>query len=122
MSSILDWGDTAHSRLTRTIRWGEDLVAKLQRVRNGTTPDRLLGEIEDWNESTAFFVNFVLDGHSARQLETLGYEHFDYERIYDMERRPLYRLIFCSRHELGAKIWRRVSRKKRDGQQTWDFG
>lgn len=74
MSSMLEWGNTAHSRLTRTIRWGEDLVAQLQRVPNGTTPNAIVGEIQDWSESTAFFINFILDGQSARQLETLGYD------------------------------------------------
>lgn len=74
MSSILDWGDVAHSRLTRTIRWGDDLVAELQHCSNGSVPDRTVGEIEDWSESAAFFINFLLDGHSAKQLETLGYD------------------------------------------------
>jgi three-Cys-motif partner protein len=55
------------------------------------------------------------------QIGKLGFRHFDYERIHS-EGRPLYLLIYCSKHELGADIWRRVSLQKPDRQRTFDFG
>jgi three-Cys-motif partner protein len=50
----------------------------------------------------------------------LGYEYFDHERI-SRQGRPLYSLIFCSRHETGGGIWRRIAGKKPDGQRTFGF-
>lgn len=56
------------------------------------------------------------------QIRTLGYSHFDDERISLPNGRFLYRLIFCSRSDAGARIWRRTSETKADGQRTFDFG
>jgi three-Cys-motif partner protein len=87
--------------------------------------DRLLGKGVDWRSALA---NKPSDSWAEEfrrlyrsQLESLGYHHFEYERI-TAESRPLYLLIFCSRHPMGAKIWQGISQKKADQQQTFDFG
>lgn len=54
------------------------------------------------------------------QIGTLGYTNFEYERI-TMAGRPLYVLIFCSRSELAAKLWRGISQIKADKQRTFKF-
>jgi three-Cys-motif partner protein len=51
------------------------------------------------------------------QIKSLGYGHFgDDKRIALPNNRFLYKLIFCSKHQLGARLWNDVSRKERDGQ------
>lgn len=55
------------------------------------------------------------------QIRTLGYRFFDYERI-SANGQPIYQLIFCSKDEAGATIWRRIALKKPDSQNTFDFG
>ena len=56
----------------------------------------------------------------VRQIRTLGYRHFLYERI--MARgQPLYLLIFCSKDKAADNIWRGISRIKADSQRTFDF-
>lgn len=64
----------------------------------------------------------VLTKIYERQIRTLGFEHFDYERINDTEGRPLYRLIFCCKHRAGGDIWRKISLRKPDRQDSfqWD--
>lgn len=54
------------------------------------------------------------------QIRTLGYEYFESERI-TMGNHPLYVLIFCSRSELAAKLWRGISQIKADKQRTFKF-
>ena len=87
--------------------------------------DRVLGTGTDWREKIE---NIPEDRHAealkeiyVSQLKTLGYSEFEYERIL-MKGHPLYLLIFCSNHKVGAKIWRGISGKKADGQRTFDFG
>lgn len=55
-----------------------------------------------------------------RQLRQLGYCHFDPKRICDSGR-PLYLLIFCSRHRTGLTIWRNVSSVGPNGQRQLPF-
>jgi len=56
------------------------------------------------------------------QIRKLGYSAFERERISMPNGRFLYKLIFCSMHEVAATIWRRVSQRKPDGQGSLDFG
>jgi hypothetical protein len=70
--SIVEWRDSAYSRLSRSIRWGDSLLARLR--RSDSPAKGLVLEIQDWHESSAFFVNFLLDGNAASQLKTLGYD------------------------------------------------
>jgi three-Cys-motif partner protein len=51
-----------------------------------------------------------------QQIKKLGYKYFEDERIALPNGRYLYKLIFCSAHPMGAKIWRGISKKKPDGQ------
>jgi three-Cys-motif partner protein len=58
----------------------------------------------------------------VRQIRSLGYTHFDSERISLPNDRFLYKLIFCSASPVGAKIWRGIALNKADGQKMFDFG
>lgn len=51
------------------------------------------------------------------QLRTLGYTHFEQEPIPSQGQR-MYRLVYASRHEAGARIWRNTSQTKPGGQRT----
>jgi three-Cys-motif partner protein len=64
----------------------------------------------------------ILTNIYLRQLRTLGYSEFEFERISLPTGRFLYKLIFCSRAAAGGKIWRGISTKKADGQTTFNFG
>jgi len=86
--------------------------------------DRCLGKGVDWRGELSRCP-------SSRQVERLGemyvsqiqkldYKYFEYERIC-MGNRPLYRLIYCSKSNVGAKIWRGISKRKPDGQNTFGF-
>jgi three-Cys-motif partner protein len=87
--------------------------------------DRVLGSEADWRSALKSSPQDgwaeVLRGLYVAQIRTLGYRHFEYERIL-MKQHPLYLLVFCSRHEAGAEIWRGTSQDKPDGQRTFDFG
>jgi three-Cys-motif partner protein len=87
--------------------------------------DRYLGLESNWRA--------ILDGttpsqrvealkalYRQRLREVLGYSVVEHERI-PTDGRPLYYLVFCSRHERAAEFWKEISRKKPDGQRTWDF-
>ncbi len=86
--------------------------------------DRCLGEGADWrliiNNTPRTRLAEVLREMYVDQIKSLGYEYFEYERI-SMKNHPLYVLIFCSRHEFAAKLWRGISGKKPDGQRVFDF-
>jgi three-Cys-motif partner protein len=57
----------------------------------------------------------------VERIRTLGYEHFDYERIQSREGRDLYQLIFCSCSSAGVAIWRGIAKNKPGGQSSFDF-
>ncbi len=86
--------------------------------------DRCLGKGSDWrsiiSETPQSRLAEVLRELYVDQIRSLGYTEFEYERI-SMKKRPLYILIFCSRSELAAKLWRGTSQTKPDGQRTFDF-
>jgi three-Cys-motif partner protein len=56
------------------------------------------------------------------QIRTLGYQHFDYNRICRTDGRRLYKLIFCSKDKAGGIIWNNTSRQARSGQRGFDWG
>lgn len=56
----------------------------------------------------------------VEKLRILGYEHFEFERISAVER-PLYLLIFCSKHRLGGQIWRGIAAHQPDKQRRFNF-
>jgi three-Cys-motif partner protein len=86
--------------------------------------DRVLGPGAEWRalrESTPRqkWIKAFLELYQ-NQIGRLGYTFFEYEGIPSGGRR-LYWLIFCSRHKVGADIWRRTSLRKPDDQQTFNF-
>ena len=86
--------------------------------------DRYLGKGSDWrsiiNKTPQARRAEVLRELYVKQVRTLGYTKFEYERI-SMKGHPLYILIFCSRSERGVDLWRKTSQMKPDGQRTFDF-
>lgn len=86
--------------------------------------DRVLGPGANWraalDQAPKRQWAEVLRELYCQQIQQLGYTYFEFERIC-AKGHPLYLLIFCSRHELAAGLWRRVSSKKPDKQRTFDF-
>ena len=86
--------------------------------------DRVLG-ISSWrqklSENPSDTWAQVLSDLYVQQIGSLGYTHFDYERISLPNGRHLYKLIFCSASKTGAKIWRGIAQRKPDGQNTFNF-
>jgi len=87
--------------------------------------DLYLGPGADWrtlllNAAPARYGELILNLYQE-QIGKLGYKCFEYERIHDTQNRPLYRLIFCSKHSRGAKLWNDISLKKPDGQREFDW-
>lgn len=56
-----------------------------------------------------------------RQLQTLGFKHFDYERITQPNGVKLYKLMFCTRVPIALNIWGRIASSKPGGQRSFDF-
>jgi len=86
--------------------------------------DRYLGPACDWRSAIN---NAPSDRHAevfrelyVAQIKSLGYTHFEYQRIYG-KGHPLYILILCSRSALAAKLWRGISQIAPDGQRTFKF-
>lgn len=86
--------------------------------------DSCLGKGVDWrallNANSQKKWAEVLKNLYVQQLRSLGYKDFEYQRILNVNH-PLYLLIFCSRHEMGAKLWRKISVKSHDGQRSFGF-
>lgn len=74
MASLIELGDTAYARFTRTITWGEELLADLQALSTGHLSPGLLAHIDDFFFSSAYCVNFFSDGTALDQVETLGFD------------------------------------------------
>ena len=86
--------------------------------------DRVMGANSDWR---VVYETTHPDKRPAamrdlycEQIKTLGYSYFEFEGI-PSEGRRLYWLVFCSKHEAGARIWRNTSEKKPSGQRTFNF-
>lgn len=86
--------------------------------------DRCLGPGSNWreiiNKTPQHRLAEVIRELYVEQIKSLGYTHFEYQRIY-AKGHPLYILIFCSRSDLAAKLWRGISQKEPDGQRTFKF-
>lgn len=52
-----------------------------------------------------------------KQLETLGYKCFEFEAVQNSSDRDIYKLLYASRVEIGAQIWRRISSIDEGGQR-----
>jgi three-Cys-motif partner protein len=87
--------------------------------------DRHLGQDSDWrsvldNAPPKNRIEELRKFYVHRLNKILGYQYVEHERI-PTQGRPLYYLIFCSRSQIGAKFWREITLKKRNGQRTWPF-
>jgi three-Cys-motif partner protein len=86
--------------------------------------DRCLGSGADWRsrlDATPTDRHAeVLRNLYVDQIRSLGYSEFEYQRI-NMKGHPLYILIFCSRSNLAAKLWRGISIKESDNQRRLPF-
>ncbi len=60
--------------------------------------------------------------YEDRLSSELGYEHFEQVFIENSRRREIYSLIFASKHERGAQLWRGIAEKGPGGQRTFGFG
>ena len=65
-------------------------------------------------------IDVLFDIYTER-IRSLGYRYCEPKRISIPGGAYLYRLIFCSRHPLGARIWRSVARDDADGQRSLAF-
>ena len=87
--------------------------------------DLVLGRGSEWRSQLEKYPTDrwaqVLRDLYVERIKILGYREFEYERICMMRGHPLYQLIFCSQHSVAAGIWRRVAKRKADGQNTFDF-
>jgi three-Cys-motif partner protein len=97
---------------------------KFYEAQPNSNMDQVLGPGVDWlsNVLKAPKSKWAerLRGLYEKQIRTLGYSEFEYERI-SAKRHPLYRLIFCSRDKAATRIWRGISKKKPDGQYSINF-
>ncbi|MCU0915356.1 MAG: three-Cys-motif partner protein TcmP [Planctomycetes bacterium] len=86
--------------------------------------DRCLGEGADWRSildtTPQDRLAEVLRNLYVDQIRSLGYFEFEYQRI-TMKGHPLYTLIFCSRSDFAAKLWRSISIKESDNQRRLPF-
>lgn len=86
--------------------------------------DKFLG-YADWRKT--FDTVAVSERASAlgalykERIASLGYRHFEEERISNSSGRFLYKLIFCTSAEAGITIWRNVQLKKPGGQGSFDW-
>lgn len=113
---VIYFADRLDALRNRDINYREDPTSNL---------DRFLGPDIDWRTLTAGVGGEQFLAHIRKlyvsQLKRLGFKFFEFERI-NAKGVPIYQLIFCSKHKLGADIWRRVAKKKPDGQYHMDFG
>lgn len=86
--------------------------------------DAVLGDDSGWRDLVANTPKAQIPARLielyVKQISKLGFRHFEWEPI-PSHGSPLYRLIFCSKSDVGLKIWRRVSSTKPGGQRTF-FG
>jgi three-Cys-motif partner protein len=86
--------------------------------------DRCLGAGAEWrsilNATPSDRLAEVLRKLYIDQIRSLGYCEFEYQRI-NMKGHPLYVLIFCSRSDFAAKLWRSISTKESDNQRRLPF-
>jgi three-Cys-motif partner protein len=88
--------------------------------------DRCLGHSVDWRARLQGmpahdYAKGLRDMYIEVIQQELGYAETGFERIKTVSGRPIYYLIFCSRARIALQIWRGVTRKKPNGQRTWDF-
>jgi three-Cys-motif partner protein len=88
--------------------------------------DRCLGPDSKWRErlrdtSADHHAELLRDIYIEQIQKHLKYPEVEFERIKTIKGQPLYYLIFCARHPVASRLWRRISHKKPDGQGILDF-
>jgi len=86
--------------------------------------DRFMGEPgwrEDFRRTVGVDRAEVMRNRYQKQLETLGYEYFAFERIHNDQARDIYLLLYASRHKAGIKIWKGISSIDPSGQHRLGF-
>jgi three-Cys-motif partner protein len=82
--------------------------------------DRFLGE-SGWRETFQATPQErqaqVLRERYEAQLQSLGFRHFAHEPVQNTSGRDIYKLLFASGNEAGAKIWNGVSKVDEGGQR-----
>lgn len=86
--------------------------------------DRFMGE-SGWRdvlaEATTNMAAQRLRDRYIERLQTLGYEHFGYERIKNNHGAEIYVLVFASKHRRGLDFWEKAKSVDEGGQRTFDF-
>lgn len=104
-----------------------ELVRNVELYRNDTRMDtnldRFLGSEVDWRKKWDTLVN--REASNVRQmfaeiyrdqLAKIGYTHFEVKPI-PTDGRPLYRLIYASKHRLGLHFWHIAEGQKLSGER-----
>lgn len=90
-----------------------------------SNPDQVFGSGADWRSILKDRPPSTRIPELTRlyqdQIRKLGYRYVIPERIRTKEDRPLYQLLFCSKHKAGARLWKGISSTKPDKQRTFDF-
>jgi three-Cys-motif partner protein len=85
----------------------------------GTTEWRRLSETRAVGRRITY--RDLLDQYEA-SLKRIGYKHVDdHVRIVNSRERPLYHLVFASKHPKGAEFFRKISQHRFDGQSSMDI-
>lgn len=86
--------------------------------------DRFMGE-SGWRDlltgSPRASVADRLRDRYLQQLETLGFEHFGYERVSNDRGNEIYLLVFASRHRRGLDFWNKAKAVDEGGQRAFEF-
>ncbi len=103
-------------------------VALYEQQETNSKLDQVLGPDSRWRERWKRLDN--RSGTNVRQLfaeiykdqlrQHLGYKVFG-EKVISCDQRPLYRLIYASKHERGLDFWNKITKKDASGQKEFDW-
>jgi len=88
--------------------------------------DQVLGPSADWRKKLDALRNptgfnkrrLFADIYKSQLRRHLGYTQFG-DKTVDDRGRPLYKLIYASKHKLGLKFWLEATKKEASGQRRW---
>ena len=109
---------------------GQDILRNVNRYeRQGASSnlDQILGPDSGWrtrwrqlpNHRSLVVRDLFAEIYKSQLQKHLQYREFGEKTIRDGNR-PLYRLIYASKHELGLKFWHEITKKDASGQK-WLF-
>jgi three-Cys-motif partner protein len=89
--------------------------------------DRFFGPDSDWRTEWRNLPNQnpentcqLFGNIYKKQLEKLGFAEPN-DKVFKSRSKAIYRIIYASKHPLGAKFWDAISKIDRGGQTTFDF-